>query len=144
MISIKWEKDIRELFAVWLVENIQKGSTIGIQNIPIYQLLPDIIVKEFYLKDENNVFKYQIVDERGQLPGIVVITNKEFDLNHLKKSPKKSLLARLDNEGYRKLKEFKPPEILYKTMGDEFDFYSSGLVPIWTISIYEQDKNPQN
>jgi len=144
MISIKWQKDIRELSSIWLVENVKKGSTIGIQNIPIYQLLPDLIVKEFYLKKDNSAFKYQIVDESSRLPNIVVITNKEFGLNHLKKSPKKSLLARLNKEGYKKIKEFKPPEILYRTMGNEFDFYSSGLVPIWTISIYKQDKNPQN
>jgi len=144
MISVKWEKDIRELSSVWIKKNIIKGSTIGIENIPIYQLLPDLIVKEFHSDKNNNIFKYQIVDESSSLPNIVVITNREFDLNHLKKSPKKSLIARLSKEKYKVVKEFKPPEILYKTMGDEFDFYSSGIVPIWTITIYKQDKSPQN
>ena len=103
-----------------------------------------MIVKEFHSDKNNNIFKYQIVDESSSLPNIVVITNREFDLNHLKKSPKKSLIARLSKEKYKVVKEFKPPEILYKTMGDEFDFYSSGIVPIWTITIYKQDKSPQN
>lgn len=144
MISIKWEKDIRELSSIWIVKNISKGNVIGIENIPIYQLLPDLIVKEFYSNKNSTTFKYQIVDEKSSLPSIIVVTNKEFDLNHLKKSSKKSLIARLSKEKYKVIKEFKPPEILYKTMGDEFDFYSSGIVPIWTITIYKQDKNPQN
>lgn len=144
MVSIKWETDIRELSSVWIEKNITKGSTIGIQNIPIYQLLPNLIVKEFYSNKDNNNFKYQIVDENSSLPNIIVITNREFDLDHLKKSPKKSLIARLNKQNYKIVEEFKPPEILYKTMGDEFDFYASGIVPIWTITIYRQDKSPQN
>ncbi len=144
MVSIKWEKDIRELSSVWITKNITKGSIIGIENIPIYQLLPDIIVKEFYLKKDNDSFKYQVVDENSHLPNIVIVTNREFDLNHLRKSHKKSLIEKLIKGKYKVIKEFKPPKILYKTMGDEFDFYSSGIVPIWTITIYMQDKNPQN
>lgn len=143
MISIKWKEDVRQTSSAWIKNNIVRGTTIGIENIPIYQLLPDLIVKEFY-SNKNNNFKYQIVDEKSFLPDIVVITNKEFDLNHLKKSPKKTLLTKLNKENYKILKEFKPSEILYKIMGDEFDLYSSGIVPIWTITIYKQDKNPQN
>lgn len=144
MITIKWKQDVRQVSSVWIRNNIAKGTVIGIENIPIYQLLPDLIVKEFYSGKNNNTFKYQIVDEQSSLPGVVVVTNKEFDLNHLRKSPKKSLVARLGEENYKILKEFKPPEVLYKIMGDEFDFYSSGIVPIWSVTIYKQDKNPQN
>lgn len=144
MVYVKWQPDPRQLSSEWVAKNISKGTTIGIENIPIYQLLPDLIIKEFYTDKDSNIFKYQIVDESSSLPDTIIITNREFDLNHLKKSPKKALIARLNKEGYRVAKEFKPPEILYKTMGDEFDLYSSGLVPIWTITIYKQDKNPQN
>lgn len=146
MISIKWEKDIRELSSVWIEKNIVRGSNIGIQNIPIYQLLPDLIVKEFYFnKKDTNLYKYEVIDSQTiSLPDVVVVTNREFDLSHLKKSPKKSLMERLNKEKYRIVKEFKPPQVLYKIMGDEFNFYSSGIVPIWTITIYKQDKNPQN
>ncbi len=144
MIYMKWQKDVRQLASDWITENIARKSIIGIQNIPIYQLLPDLIVKEFYSNAKNNTYRYQIVDENSSLPNVIILTNKEFDLIFLKKSQKKSLIARLNREKYKIIKEFKPPEILYKTMGNEFDFYSSGIIPIWTITIYRQDKSPQN
>jgi len=103
-----------------------------------------LIVKKFYSNKRSNVFKYQVIDEKISLSEFIVITNKDFDLYHLKKSQKRSLIARLDKENYKIIKEFRPPEILYQVMGDGFDFYSSGIVPIWTVSIYRQDKNPQN
>lgn len=144
MITIKWREDIRRTSSIWIRNNIAKGSTIGIMNIPIYQLLPDLIVKEFYSNKNRNTFEYQIVDENSFLPNIIVITNREFDINYVKKSQKKALIARLEKESYKVVREFKPPEILYKIMGNEFSFYSSGIVPIWTVTIYKQDKNPQN
>lgn len=144
MISVKWQADPRQLSSDWIVRNISRGATIGIENIPIYQLLPDLIVKEFYFSKKSSTFKYQIVNENSSLPNIVVVTNKEFDINYVKKSSKKSLITKLNKEKYKAVKEFKPPQILYKTMGDEFDFYSSGIMPIWTITIYKQDKSPRN
>lgn len=143
MISMKWEKDIRELSSAWLAKNIVKGSTIGIQNIPIYQLLPDLIVKEFYSnKKDANLYKYEVINSQTtSLPNVVVVTNREFGLKYLKKSPKKLLISRLNKEGYKLAKEFKPPEILYRIMGDELDFYTSGIIPTWTITIYKLDED---
>lgn len=145
MVYVKWQVDPRHLSSDWMIKNISKGSTIGIENIPIYQLLPDLIIKEFYSSQTDNKFRYEIVNDKSiSLPNIVVITNREFDINYVKKSPKKALIARLKNEGYKLAKEFKPPQVLYKIMGNEFSFYSSGIVPIWTVSIYKQDKSPRN
>lgn len=147
MIYVKWQDDPRQLSSEWIIKNINEGNVIGIENIPIYQLLPDLIVKEFYSGESRNknMFRYEVVsDKSASLPNIVIITSREFDLSYVKKSSKKFLLARLDKEEYMIMKEFKPPTILYKIMGNEFSFYSSGIVPIWTISIYKQDKSPQN
>lgn len=147
MIYVKWQDDPRQLSSEWIIKNINEGSVIGIENIPIYQLLPDLIVKEFYSGESKNtnMFRYEVVSDKSvSLPNIVIITNREFDLNYVKRSSKKFLITRLDKEEYMIIKEFKPPTILYKIMGNEFSFYSSGIVPIWTISIYKQDKNPQN
>lgn len=145
MVYVKWQADPRQLSSDWITKNINKGSTIGIENIPIYQLLPDLVVKEFYLGSKNNKFRYEVVNDKSvSLPNIVVVTNREFDINYVKKSPKKSFIARLKKEGYKVKKEFKSPTILYKIMGNEFAFYSSGIVPIWTVTIYKQDINPQN
>lgn len=145
MVYIKWQADPRQLASEWIIKYVRKGSMIGIENIPIYQLLPDLVVKEFYQKDNKKIFNYKIIDiSTISLPQTVIITNREFDLNYLRKSPKKDLLAKLNKERYKIIAEFKPNQILYQIMGKEFDFYSSGIVPIPTITIYEQDKNPQN
>ena len=139
MIYIKWQHDPRELSSKWIFENINTESEIGIENIPIYQLLPDLIIKEFYSGLKNNKFKYKVINHESlSLPNIVIVTNKEFDIDHLKSSPKKSLITRLKEEGYKIKKEFKPPKILYSIMGNEFSFYSSGIVPIPTITIYSR------
>lgn len=146
MVYVKWQADPRQLSSDWMIKNVNKGSVIGIENIPIYQLLPDLIVKEFYVdNDKNKRFNYQVINNTTiSLPSTIVITNREFDLNYLNKSSKKLLIKRLNEKGYKIAKEFKPADILYKIMGSEFGFYSSGIVPIWTITIYKQDKNPQN
>lgn len=145
MIYVKWKPDPRQLSSYWMRKNVGGGTTLGIENTPIYQELPDIVVKEFYLKDKNNLFKYEIInDESAFFPDVIIITNKEFDMNYLKKSSKKDLLAKLSEKNYKIIKEFKPSKILYRIMGNELAFYSSGIVTIPTITIYKRDKNPQN
>lgn len=143
MIYTKWKIDIRSSSSDWIEGNIKKGSVVGIENIPIYQSLPDIVVKEFYSKQQNpkykTLFDYQIVNRGSQsLPNIVIITNRELDESYLKNSPKKALLARLKRENYKKTVEFKPPEILYRIMGNELGFYASGIVAFPSISIFEK------
>lgn len=145
MVYIKWQADPRQQSSYWLVKNLNRGSVIGIENIPIYQLLPDLVIKEFYSKKDNNRFEYEVINSKSLLlPNVIVITNKELDFNHFKKSPKKDLLARMNTDGYKTIGEFKPNKLLYEIMGNEFDFYLSGIVPISTITIYQRDKNPQN
>lgn len=137
-VYVKWQDDPRWLASYWIIENINKETNIGVENIPIYQLLPDIIVKEFYL-NKNRIYNYQIIDSKTSLlPDTIVITNKEFDLNYLQESDKKNLIKRLNVEGYKMVREFKPSKILYAIMGNEFAFYSSGIVPIPTITIYSR------
>lgn len=141
IIYVKNQFDVREGSSIWLVENIKKDSRIGIENIPIYQLLPDIAVKEFYEKEENHKkktnFQFEVIDVSSkQLPSIIIVTNKEFEGDYLKKSAKKDLLKRLAKEKYKIAKEFKPPSVLYFIMKNELRMNTSGLVPIPTITIY--------
>jgi hypothetical protein len=144
MVYVKWIPDVRQISTQWILKNIKKSTLIGIQNIPIYQMLPDIIVKDFYTKerihDYQMNFEYQIVDPSSKtLPSTVIVTNKELELNFLKESPKKLLINRLIKEKYKEVIEFKPPEILYLFMGNYLNFSVSGLGPIPTISIFEKE-----
>ncbi len=143
IISPKWGSDIRSESSVWLKRNIPEETTIGIENIPIYQQLPDIVVKEFYsIREYPNLkynFKYQIVNyESNTLPNFIIVTNREFESNYLKKSAKKSLLIRLNQENYKIVEEFKPPKALYAIMGSELEFYTSGIVSVPTITIFKK------
>lgn len=139
---VKSLKDVRAVSSEWMVKNIPENALIGIENIPIYQMLPDIIVKEYYqVQDKKNkkIFKYKIIEEKdNSYPAFVIIINKELDIKYYKKSAKKTILTNLEKGKYKIVKEFKPSEILYFFMENELGFYSSGLVPISTITIYKK------
>lgn len=141
IIYIKLGVDVRQSSSVWLVKNVKKGSVIGIENIPIYQLLPDVVTKEFYEKQyqlkTKTYFDYKVIDSSyKKLPPVVIITNREYEKKYFRKSPKKDLLNRLSKEGYSVKVEFKPPRLLYLIMNNELRMRTSGLVPIPTITIY--------
>lgn len=139
LIYIKWVPDVRQTSSQWLKENVRRNTLIGIENIPIYQLLPDIIVKEFYSKDKN--YGYQIIDASSKtIPSLVVVAGKELDALYFRESDKKRLLKRLQDEEYKEIVEFKPPKILYLFAENELNYFASGLAPISTISIFKKEE----
>lgn len=145
MIYVKCLPDVRQVSSQWIKNNIKQDTLIGIENIPIYQLLPDIIIKDFYLKDKNYSYKpnfnYQIVDASSRtIPSIVIVTDKELDFYYFKKSAKKQLIERLKKDGYKETIEFKPPEALRLFSGNELNYSISGLAPISSVSIFSKIK----
>lgn len=136
--------DPQERSSEWIQRNIAKGSVIGIENIPIYQSLPNILLKEFYGKQYHlkQEFKYNyriVADNQNNLPEYIVLTNSDIENKILKDSPKKRLLKHIESNGYRKLKTF-VPELYYLNfyVSDE-TFYHSGLIASpSTISIYKK------
>ncbi|MDO8658943.1 MAG: hypothetical protein Q7K55_09465, partial [Candidatus Levybacteria bacterium] len=143
LIYVKLGKDPREISSIWLNKNIREGEKIGIENIPIYQYLPDIVVKEFYLKQSfpkrHTKFNYLVIDESSKvLPNIIIVTDREFGVDYQKSSTKKSLIRRLEKEKYKIMVEFKPHNLLYSIFGNELNMRISGLVPIPTITIYKK------
>lgn len=139
-VFLKWHPDVRQVSSQWLKENIPKGARIGVENIPIYQGLPDLVVKEFYISTIRNNFKYEIISvDSPTLPDIVIITNGDLHQKYLKNSDKKALIKRLKEEDFRKSIEFKAPLILYASMKNELVFYTSGIVATPTIAIYAKE-----
>ncbi len=143
-VYVKWLPDVRQVSSQWMEKNIKKNTLIGIENIPIYQLLPDIVIKEFYLKERNSNyssnFNYQIINNSSKtLPPIVIITDKKLD-SYFKKSSKKELTGRLIKEGYNEIVQFNPPKVLYSFAGTELNYFTSGLAPIPMISIFEKGR----
>ncbi len=141
---IKWSADPRQLSSDWIVRNVPKGTLIGIENIPIYQFLPDVVEKEFYLtqygqKVKTN-YKYQVISSKNlTFPKVMIITNDEIETNYLKRSDKKNLVKRLNNEGYEIIAKFKPNFKYYKIFNSELEYFISGLVQAPnTVSVYEK------
>jgi len=129
----------------WIVKNIPEKTMIGIENIPIYQLLPEYIVNDFYQKEYNSMyqrhFEYEIITEQTlKLPAYIVLTNDTIDDAYFVKTSKKSLLKRIKSQKYQLVKQFSPNFSYFKYFGTDFDFYLSGLMasPV-TISIYKRD-----
>lgn len=131
-IIIRLYSDPRVTASAWIEKNIKKNSLIGIENIPIYQLLPDLILKEFYLhqygKDTNNRFRYEVINITSvKLPKTIVLSNDEIEERYIKKSDKKDLIAKLKKQNYKKVAEFKPDFKYFNILNNELDFYISGF-----------------
>lgn len=143
VIYAKYSKNVLQKSSEWIVKNIPKRTVIGIENIPIYQNLPDIVLREYYLNasDEHarTNYKYEVVDKSlKELPKIVIITNRYLDDKYLIKSPKKELIRRLKSENYKIINEFIPDRQLYKLFSNDRDYYLSGLNFVFPVTIYER------
>ncbi len=139
-IFIKYS-DPREISSKWILENIDKGSEIGIESVPIYQFLPDLVLKEYY-QSERNIdtdmnYKYRIIDGESEvLPEYIVISNVDIAASYIHKSPKKSLILRMNKEEYEVIKEFKLKREINDLFATRLDFFISLLSPTPNIYIY--------
>ncbi len=131
--------DPRELSKKWIEENISSGETVGIENIPIYQFLPDNILFEYY-RQKDNLYNYEVIDSRTDvLPEYIIITNSDIDRNYFIDSPKKDLLYRMSKEGYIEIKSFTINRNLNEIFTNRLDFYISLLSPTPNIYIYKKN-----
>lgn len=146
-IQMRMVKSPQEVSSEWLIDNIPKGTVIGIENVPIYQGIPDIIQKEFYynqygIKSSNN-YKYELVDSKTRkLPPVLVITNGEIDSKVFKTSSKRDLIKRLEAANYKKIAVIEPDLTLFRLVGNNTDYYFSWLLssPLTTsVYIKQQD-----
>jgi hypothetical protein len=138
--SVKYQEDPRSSSSRWLETEIAAKTEIGIENIPIYQMLPDVIIKEFYSQEGDNRFTYQVIDAKSpKLPKIVVLSSSDSIKTVFKASPKIDLMNRLDQEGYIKIKSFSANFSLYDLVGDRKNFIFANLIPMPTsITIYKK------
>ncbi|MBI4097671.1 MAG: glycosyltransferase [Candidatus Levybacteria bacterium] len=136
-------KSPQEIASEWIIKNIPEKTLIGLENVPIYQGIPDILQKEFYFDQANvgagNIYKYEIVSAKSsELPSVIVIANGEIEMNLLKNSVKKDLLKRMEREGFKKIIVFTPGFKYFKI--SEIDYYFSWLIASPnTISVYSKN-----
>lgn len=139
-VNMRKIKSPQEISSEWVIQNIPEKTVIGLENVPIYQNIPDNIQKEFYFEQYNiknkNRYRYEIIDKNSaKLPNIIVITNGQITSDFLYESPKEDLLKRLKKENYKEYKVFKQNYGLFGIK--DMDYFSSGLMasPV-TTSIY--------
>jgi hypothetical protein len=135
--------DPRKISSEWILENLPRGSKIGIENIPIYQMLPDVILKEYYFKQNDNQsavnFKYVIMGENNKaMPEYIVVTNDFNNLSYIKNSPKKELINKLNKLRYRKIKVFSANLKYYNYFSDKIFLVTTNIMPVpVVVSIYK-------
>lgn len=142
-ISVKFYQDPRSSSSEWILNNIQKGSSMGIENIPIYQMLPDFVLKEFYEKQQNpkisTIYNYQVLNSSDSMPKYVIVTNDFDNVNYINNSPKKTLVQKLKKEKYKVVKIFYQNLKYYNIFSDKIYFVVANIIPIpVNISIYEK------
>jgi glycosyltransferase involved in cell wall biosynthesis len=142
-LSVKFYNDPRQTSSTWILKNIPANSTFGIENIPIYQMLPDVILKEFYSKEQNpkieNKYKYKVITTSDNLPKYVILTNDFRNLKYVSKSPKKDLFNELGKQKYKLIYRTGPELKYYNLFSDEIYFIVANIIPMpVTVSIYEK------
>lgn len=141
-ISVKFYPDPREVSSNWILKNVPTNSSIGIENIPIYQMLPDFVLREFYFKQHDNKlrtkYQYSIVSSKDRaFPKYVIVTNDFDNVDYVKNSQKKELVKKLQKDNYKKIKEFSPNLKYYNIFADKIYFVFTNIMSIpVTISIY--------
>lgn len=142
-INLKLKKDIRQTSSEWIKNNISLGDTIGIENIPIYQSLPDIILKDYYLDSiapNRKLYNYSIINVLPkELPKYFIITNEEIAKDYLVRSSKKELIKILEKENYNKIYSLKQERSFYNLFRNDLDYFMSGLIqsPV-SVSVYRK------
>jgi len=142
--SLKVENNSRAVASKWIIKNIKQGTIIGLENIPIYQLMPDVILKEFYLKQygrgQANMFNYVIVSSQTKtFPKVVILTNDYVESKYLITSEKKLIVEHLRKQDYRQIKTFTIQSPLFSFFNDRLEYYMASIMPLPdTISIYEK------
>ncbi len=141
--KLKFDINPRVVSSEWILKNIKPNTTIGIESIPIYQFLPDIIVKDFYsqqygLKTKPK-FSYRVISFKDKFPKIVIVTNDVLESDFWLQSDKVMLVEKLQKEGYKIVKRFEPDSKYFPSERDRFDFTIAALVPFSAeISVYEK------
>lgn len=132
-VSLKWFPDPREVSSEWMMRTIPEETVIGVENIPIYQYLPDIALKDYYGQERKmpTRFRYEVIDAKtALLPNTVIVSNADVTVKYIKHGPKKELLMRLRSDGYRQVAEFEPRAILGDIFFSRRDFYIANTGPV--------------
>jgi len=142
--DVKYTSNPQKDASIWIEKNITKGTTIDIENIPIYQFLPDNVLNDFYDKQygmkKDYQYRYNVVSYTTEkLDSIVIVTDDVIDQELFRTSTKNSLVERLEKEKYKRIAVFSPNPLYHITFANDRDYYFAGLDPSpLTITVYKK------
>lgn len=132
-LAIKWQQDPRQEASTWVLKHIPAGSTIGVLQPLIYQMGPDIILKDYSFAQEPELeytgrYTYVDISDTDLRPAFVVLTNLEHD-KHKFVSDKTKVYNQLVAGGYQPVAVFSPHRNWNAVFNDAFSFSFTNLVP---------------
>jgi hypothetical protein len=142
-LQIKWQPDPRQVSSQWLENNMHPNSLIGIENVPIYQYLPDKVVKDFY-EQQSRIFtpiqfQYNVIDANTKkFPQYLIVSNAAEEKSIFPNSPKIDVLNQLQKKKYKQIAFFPIPRGINRYFVDDRVFYWTYIDPVQEISIFSQ------
>ncbi len=130
LLSTRIEKDPRKISTELLLQqNIP--TVLGMENIPIYQMIPDVLLYEQYRqqydKNYTSSFSFAVIDHTTPvLPDDLIITNVLMG-SLVPTTAHAQLIQRLSREGYQIKWQVRPQFSFHRYFGTEEMFALSGL-----------------
>ena len=125
-LGFKWRPDLRQ------TSQILTLKPVGVENIPIYQMLPDQVLLQVYRRSAQ----FPVISvSASKLPDTVLVTDDQIEPLLWRKTAKTELLQRLSHENFRKTQGFSVD------MGvvNPIIFKIANLIPMpLSIGVYER------
>lgn len=143
-VSTKLLPDPRQTSSSWISQHIPRGSQIGLENIPIFEYIPDVLLKDFYTQQyfpkQKGIYTYQVIDNKSvKIPEYVIITNYDVTQKYIILSDKANLVNRLLTSGYHPIATFRPDLQYFKLFSAPDLFYLSSILPTPdSITVYKK------
>lgn len=143
-ISLREVPSIRYTSSEWVKQYIPRGSTIGVEVVPIFQDLPDMLLKDYYTKQYiptyQGLYHYEdLMITTQQLPSIIVLSNTDAVEKNIMFSPqKRHILTLLHQLHYKKIKTFSSQTFYYDLFNSPVVYFNGLPAIAQTISIYER------
>lgn len=145
-VSVRLFPTPQETASVWIKKTIPQGSTIGIENVPIFQSVPDIILQDFYhsqyFPKTKTQYTYEVIDGKTTtFPKFVILSNAQESKEYFYTSDKKTLEEKILRLGYTQRNTFIANLHFYSLFNGKKSFYFGAIVPTpLTITIYSLEK----
>jgi hypothetical protein len=132
-VRLKWQEDPRLVASAWIEERVPVGTRIGLENVPVYQMVPDILLKDYYWQQyglEEGQYHYQIVDEDSEAWPEIVVVSDWMRTKFEQKSGKARLMKKLADKGYEERQRFDRGATLEEQLVDRLGLLRPRFMPV--------------